>query len=480
MRIKTFIVIIFTATMILGAMGTAVGGKVDISPFIKEINSNPPQDRARLLGWKRELVDAEFPQTREQAMDILAKTYPGKSEDRLAALLDDPAVTYIEINGERRYFDQFLKNIWFRTPTLFWEQTKGKRPFFDSLENIVFPVPGSGYPSKWIKPYINPVDYQGNITIAIPRKKLPEAGVVEIWVPLPISTSSQKWPRLLALFPEKFVTTVPRLDGDIGYVHFAFPMQELEGDLKISVDFSFSHYQQRFIVDPEKVLPYDKSSPEYRHYTRSYGNTTFTPEMTAAARQITEGETNPYLAAQRIYTYIVDTIPYSFVPHLTVQILGIPESVYVYKHGHGDCGAQSMYFSALCRSLGIPARSTGGYQAVPGYEGTHFWAEFYVEGYGWLPVDTTVAETVDWTAEVTREQRRTFKKFFFGNLDPYRFVIQKDVDTILNPVPQESMLTDNMPLLVLQSPAIVCTTCDQNPFITIDEHTSVTYYPVDR
>ena len=38
------------------------------------------------------------------------------------------------------------------------------------------------------------------------------------------------------------------------------------------------------------------------------------------------------------------------------------ESVYQYKRG--ECGAQSMHFVAMCRTLGIPGRSTGGFFAV--------------------------------------------------------------------------------------------------------------------
>gem|GEM_PF-4352940 len=52
---------------------------------------------------------------------------------------------------------------------------------------------------------------------------------------------------------------------------------------------------------------------------------------------------------------------------------GIHEPYYAFETGIGDCGAQSMYFVALCRSLGIPARSTGGYQMIEGLAEAHVW-----------------------------------------------------------------------------------------------------------
>jgi transglutaminase-like putative cysteine protease len=480
MRIRiSFILALSLVSLCLGPI-PAHSNPLNVTPLLEEAGTTSSPDRARLLKWKKEIMDQEFPHSEKQALAILEKAYPEKDKQELAAWLADPAMVFVEINGEKRYFDEFLKNILFRNPTLIREKTMGSRPFYDSLEDIVFPSPGAGYAEKPSRPYINPVTYQGQVSIALPRQRLPESGNLEIWAPLPIATASQTWPRVLWLTPEKYVVTVPRTDGDIGFVHFSIPLEELKDDLEISVGFSFTHYQQRFQVDPGKVLPYLEDSELFKQYTRTYGNTAVTPAIAAEAQKIVGHEKNPYLAAQKIYRHIVDTIPYSLVPHATVQMLGIPESVYVFENRHGDCGAQSMYFSALCRSLGIPARTTGGYQAIPKYEGTHFWAEFYVEGYGWIPVDPTVAEVADWTGEVTDEQRQAFKYFFFGNLDPYRFVIQKDVDLPVTPIPTESMMTDNMPMLVVQGPVVVCTTCQENPFVLLDDNSTVTYFPVDQ
>ena len=69
----------------------------------------------------------------------------------------------------------------------------------------------------------------------------------------------------------------------------------------------------------------------------------------------------------------------------------------------------------------------------PGSAGTHFWAEYYLEGYGWVPVDVTAAETADWSYNATADQRHQFKAYYFGGLDPYRYIIQKDVDIPLTP-----------------------------------------------
>jgi Transglutaminase-like enzymes, putative cysteine proteases len=129
-----------------------------------------------------------------------------------------------------------------------------------------------------------------------------------------------------------------------------------------------------------------------------------------------------------------------------------------------------MYFAALCRSLGIPARATGGYQIFPPANGgTHFWAEYYLEGYGWVPVDVTAAETADWSFNATADERHQFKAYYFGSLDPYRYIIQKDVDIPLVPDPGDAVLFG----LTLQNPATVCTTCEDDPEILLLQNYTV-------
>lgn len=477
-KLTLFITIFLAVTSLWVSVSQA--GEIDVTPFLKKLKNEKSPDKIRLLKWQRELIEMEFSLTREKALNALGKEYPDLSMDKLSSFLDDPAASWINLDGQKRYFAEIVNNIMYRNPGIAWEKTKGLKPFVGALWDQVFPTSGSGYPAKAGQPYITPVDFQGSVAINIPRNKLPASGNVEFWIPLPLATASQKWPRVVSLSPEKYLTTVPRLDGNISFAHFSFPMEELESDLKINVEFSFSHYKQRFLVDPAKVLPYEKDSAEYKEFTRSYANTSITSDIRKTAKRIVGKETNAYLAAQKIYRYIVNTIPYSQAPHATLQILGIPESVYVHEHGHGDCGAQSMYFSALCRALGIPARSTGGFQVVPGWAGPHFWAEFYLEGYGWIPVDPTVAETADWTGEITEQERRAFKDYFFGNLDPYRFVIQKDVDMPLHPSPSESMFHDGWPTFFIQRPVITCPDCTENPYLMLYEYSKITYFPVDQ
>lgn len=199
----------------------------------------------------------------------------------------------------------------------------------------------------------------------------------------------------------------------------------MTGDaLTITTQFRFTGVEQRFVIDPSKVGSYNRSDPEYRKYTSPGKNIITTPEMSQKAHEIVGNEINPYLQAQKIYWYIIETFPYSHVPHYRLEAAGVPESTYVLETGFGDCGSQSMYFAALCRSLGIPARAVGGYQLVPGHEGTHFGAEYYLPAYGWIPVDVTIVKAVDWAYNATEEERPQWKEYYSGMLDNWSVVFR--------------------------------------------------------
>jgi transglutaminase-like putative cysteine protease len=64
------------------------------------------------------------------------------------------------------------------------------------------------------------------------------------------------------------------------------------------------------------------------------------------------------------------------------------------KAGCGKCADFANLFVALCRAKHIPARPCNGFTTKPVTKGTtpfHRWAEVYLRGYGWVPVDPTWA-----------------------------------------------------------------------------------------
>lgn len=414
------------------------------------------------------MITFPFPLNRSGAEAQVAAAFPGQSAEERAALLDTMKVTTLTTDGEVMYASETVNNIWFHNPSLMHAKmaAMNRTPFYDDLTPLIF-SPMKGGTGTWGEP----VTWAGVGEVAIPRDTLPKTGTFRLWMPVPIATGSQTNVTIVSAEPARYVKSQTGTGAEIGIVYFEIPLAEYPDPfLNVTVKFRFAQHEQRFTIDPANVRPYNTTDPLYRKYTQSGANIVLTPAMKKKALEIVGNETNPYLQAQKIYGYIVNTYPYSHAPHSWLDATRTPEAEYMLETGIGDCGTQSMYFAALCRSLGIPARAPGGYQMVEGYPGTHFWAEYYLEGYGWIPADVTVAEGADWSYNATQDERQRYKAYFSQNLDPYRYIIQNDVDIPL--VPAVSRLFTND--MAFQEPRAECDTCTDDPIFWITDFWKLT------
>lgn len=402
---------------------------------------------------------AEFPYNESQIQVLINEQFPGYSAERKASWLPCNKSQCITSDGEPWYFSNTVNNIRSNNVDVMRETTKtmGKTPFYDQMKAIAArPDTGSGI-------YVNPVAWEGTEVLSIPTNLLPKTGILRLWVPLPVETPSQRNVTIISVEPVQYVKSQTGTPADMGLAYLEVPLDQVQGDfLNVTAHFRYTQYEVRYTIDPAKVGSYNTSDPEYRQYTASGKNIAITPAMKAKALEIVGNETNPYLQAEKLYWHVVSHT-YSNVAHTRLSASKTPESVYMLESGFGDCGTQSMYFAALCRSLGIPARAVGGYQLVPGFEGTHFWSEYYLPGYGWIPNDVTIAEGAEWSFEATDDDRHQYKAYYANNLDQYRYIIQKDVDVPLTPSPGNAVMFD----MVVQSPKAVCDTCDEDPELAL-------------
>jgi transglutaminase-like putative cysteine protease len=414
------------------------------------------------------LVSFTYPHTREEMLELLATTYPDTSEAaREAWLLLDTTETR-EIDGEVRYFLNVPENLAFRDVELFRTKPESVSRYRDIYELIV-PYIEAARSSDPLRPFAEPTTYTFTQSLAIPREELPAGGELELWLPLPLEGGAQTGVVVHEMEPLTYLSLPPSITHDIGLLYMNVPLETLHTDLEASITFSYSRAPEYFTIDPQLVGTYDPQSALYQMYTSSRANTAVTPSIRAKAKEIVGGETNPYLAAERIYRYVVNEVQYSLMPHLLAYPRGIPESVYVHENRYGDCGAQSMYFSALCRSVGIPARTTGGFQIFSGKPSGHFWAEFYLPHYGWIPVDTSAAQIAGYVPEVSEQERLAFEDFFFGNLDPFRLVVQRDTDLELIPRAGGTVLLP----MAIQMPAALCDNMGVMPGLVASEHYTI-------
>jgi transglutaminase-like putative cysteine protease len=420
---------------------------------------------------RKQIFELTYPLDQEQAAAALAKEFPKVPPEQREKWLDENSGDSCRVDGKVRYSGDLVVNRKFRDIALYQQDPKAMaayRQLYAVLKPIIETNAASR--SKGSSPYYDAKVYHGTARLDIPRKELPATGLFRMWIPVPINTGPQSGVKILSIKPRTWVKASPSIDRDIGLVYMEAPLDRLTGNLKVEVKFSYKCAVQRFRVDPARVGQYDRNSRLCRRYTASDGNTALTPAILEESRKIVGNETNPWLAARRIYDHVVRDIKYSFMPHACLWPRGQPESDFVREKGWGDCGAQSVYFSALCRAAGIPARSCGGFQLLENKFGSHFWAEIYMPNYGWIPVDTSVAQLTDYLPEVSEKKRQEYRDFFFGNLDNRRCYIQVDTDVPLIPPADGPILLP----MAIQFPAALCDTMKDVPGGVVSEHWKLT------
>ncbi|WP_292517811.1 transglutaminase-like domain-containing protein [Methanoculleus sp.] len=416
----------------------------------------------------------EYPLNRSAAEEALRESVPGITDENITGWLDNRAQKIVSGNETLYFYDVAGNYLYAHVDEM--QKRNVRNLDFDYISRYAW----SENRSEGIGPYVNPVRYAGVERLEVPYEALPPSGVLKIWFPLPVETDSQQNVTVTNLSAPDFIVAGPFTTGTIGYVYYEIPAGAVNGNLVLSADVAFTSYEQIFeSIDPALVGEYNTSDPEYLLYTKSERNIEITDAVREKAREIVGNETNPHLQAQMIYRHIIETYPYSHVPHISLDTREpkVAESAHMFETDHGDCGTQSMLFAAFCRSLGIPARPLGGYQMLLAETPSpHFWAEYYLPGYGWVPNDVTVAEAADWVV-IPDEKRTMFKDYYAANLDPARLVIQKNVDVPMDPALPEDAAVFR---IVRQYPAVVSDTADYDLDLFWQEGFTISLAAIDQ
>ena len=141
------------------------------------------------------------------------------------------------------------------------------------------------------------------------------------------------------------------------------------------------------------------------------------------AKEHTEGTATPLAKARAIYTYVAGTMHYD----KSGEGWGRGDEMWACDSKRGNCTDFHSVLIGMLRSSSIPARFEIGFPLpegknegdIPGY---HCWAEFYLHGAGWIPVDASEAS-----------KNPAKRDYFFGTVDVNRVMFSYGRDIRLSP-----------------------------------------------
>jgi len=246
---------------------------------------------------------------------------------------------------------------------------------------------------------------------------------LEVWVPLPQDTPAQRIRNLKVDSPYPGAVRHEKQFGN-SYYYFSTD-QPRTGKLEIRV--SFEAERQEVLSSGLLRAGQHEGPAALDRYLQEEKLVTLSPRVRELARRITYGNTTPEAKAHAIYDHIVNTMIYDKTPGTG---WGNGDTERACDVAKGNCTDFHSLFMSLARAEGIPARFIIGFPLKPEAEGTipgyHCWAEFYLPGRGWIPVDASDA------SKAADPKKRNY---LFGNLDPDRIQFTMGRDIRLDPPP---------------------------------------------
>jgi transglutaminase-like putative cysteine protease len=281
-------------------------------------------------------------------------------------------------------------------------------------------------------------------------KNLPaNASKVRVWLPYPVSDAYQEIKRVSVTAPKaSTIYTEPTYGNSILYLETERPKQ---GALEVAAKFivkrrenaqaefrrtsmTTSHVRDARIdrwLKPDRLVPLDE-------------------RIRGLAQEVTYGAKTDIEKVRKIYEFVLDSMSYD----KSGTGWGNGDIYWACDAKRGNCTDFHALFIGLARAVGIPAKFAIGFpipQDRPSGEvsGYHCWSEFYLQGYGWIPVDASEAK-----------KNPGQKEYFFGNVDASR--VQLTVGRDITLVPRQ----DGQPLNFFVYPYVEV---DGKPFADIEK-----------
>ena len=151
-------------------------------------------------------------------------------------------------------------------------------------------------------------------------------------------------------------------------------------------------------------------------------------------KKIIGNEKNAYNIAALVYNYMTE----NFTVRGDIR-RGKISPIDLIDKKHGDAYDFAMIFTALLRAAGIPALPDSGILIGADMKAqNHWWCEFYLSEFGWVPADPALGAGLDY--QLWRKDTDV-RKYYFGNLDAQHILFSRGWNEIKPSSPQNKTVT---------------------------------------
>lgn len=257
------------------------------------------------------------------------------------------------------------------------------------------------------------------LTYAATVQQIPAgARSLDLWLPYPQTDANQTIDRVTVRAPGPLtIGREPRLGDEALCYHAGNPTGSVTVELEVSatrrenagLKETLSAEEARQYLGPEPLVPIDGP-------------------VLALAREAVKGARTDAQKTRAIYEKVTGMMKYD----KSGTGWGRGDALFACDAKRGNCTDFHALIIGMARSQGIPARFAIGF-SLPAKRGAgeiagyHCWAELYVKGQGWVPVDSSEAAKALALGETAK------KEYFYGHHDENRIETSKGRHLVLNP-----------------------------------------------
>lgn len=169
-------------------------------------------------------------------------------------------------------------------------------------------------------------------------------------------------------------------------------------------------------------------------------------EVKKLAAEITGKEKNNYKKAKLIYDYFCD----KFKINSKVR-KNDADPLDLIKSKKGDSYDFAIMYTALLRAAGVPCLTNSGVLVLQDLTTQpHWWCEFYLPGFGWLPVDPAIGAGLEYKSWTDGGKSVDSRDFYFGNMDSHHILFSRGWAE-LKPFSQENKIVQHPRSFALQA-----------------------------
>jgi len=304
-----------------------------------------------------------------------------------------------------------------------------KRFFVTFFGLLTFLAVGTTASSKAIP--LNATTASGTITMELDLSAHDINQNARLWIPYPVSDADQSITNISVKgdFAESAVYTDEKYSTSMLYA--AWNKGAKSRKITFTFDVERKEVKKRLISYENQQIP-----KEYEKYLVQSNLCPRDHRLKKLADEITAGRATILDKVKAIYDWTCENT----YRNPETRGCGFGNVYKLLKDPGGKCVDISSIFIALARAAGVPAREIFGIRQgkkdmVDISKWQHCWAEYYLPGFGWVPVDPADVRKMmlKENLELIDLKTKQYRDYFWGGIDPYRVKLSQGRDITLNP-----------------------------------------------